>query len=184
MLSDEDSIDIACDAFEDEWRSGREPRIEDYFGQIPEHRRRSLLRELVAVEVDYRLQRGDGLRPEEYAARFPEDWESLQDLLAASDEAADAARVRLLAGAAPFSALPDHLLRCLGSLSTERQFAPGEALIRQGDPAASLFVVCEGCVDVCIESASGPPRVLARRWSFPLPDFTAWPGCIRRSGWC
>src|SRR5262249_8332694 len=57
--------------FEAAWKEGRPPRIEDVLagaglGDGP------LLRELVVLEIAYRRQRGEEVRPEEYQARFPE----------------------------------------------------------------------------------------------------------------
>ena len=57
--------------------SGTLPRIEDQLGGLPDADRCALLRELIALEVAYRRQRGEQPRAEEYRARFPElssDW--------------------------------------------------------------------------------------------------------------
>src|SRR5262245_1091035 len=48
------------------------PRIEDQLGGLADADRQTLLRELVALEVAYRRQRGEQPRAEEYRARFPE----------------------------------------------------------------------------------------------------------------
>ncbi|MBI1914769.1 MAG: protein kinase [Planctomycetes bacterium] len=56
---------------------GTLPRIEDHLVGLSDTDRLALLRELVAVEVAYRRQRGEQPRAEEYRARFPEllpDW--------------------------------------------------------------------------------------------------------------
>ena len=62
----------ACDRFEAEWRAGRRPRIERYLAEASEPCRSTLLRELLALELE--LRRGGGERPEpgEYRARLPE----------------------------------------------------------------------------------------------------------------
>src|SRR5215469_13940362 len=48
------------------------PRIEDHLAGLDEEERLALLRELVPLEMAYRLQRGEQPRAEEYQARFPE----------------------------------------------------------------------------------------------------------------
>jgi hypothetical protein len=47
-------IDQICDAFEEAWKQGQRPRIEEYLGTTQEPERSQLLRELLQVEVDYR----------------------------------------------------------------------------------------------------------------------------------
>jgi serine/threonine-protein kinase len=66
-------VDEACDRFEAAWRSGGEPRIEEYLRPVAPPDRPALLRELLALELE--LRRGRGERPElaEYRQRFPED---------------------------------------------------------------------------------------------------------------
>jgi serine/threonine-protein kinase len=66
-------VDEICDRFEAAWKAGRRPRIEDALGGGRGPARAALLRELVLLEVTYRL--GLGERPEagEYLARFPEE---------------------------------------------------------------------------------------------------------------
>jgi serine/threonine-protein kinase len=70
-------LDQTCNRFEDDWRAGRRPRIEDYLGDAAEPARSALLYELIRLEVDYRRKAGETPRPEEYQHRFPEvlvDW--------------------------------------------------------------------------------------------------------------
>jgi eukaryotic-like serine/threonine-protein kinase len=61
--------DRLCDAFEEGWRAGREPRIEDSLQQAPAEERRVLFPKLLRVELAYRP---GGVEPAEYQARFPE----------------------------------------------------------------------------------------------------------------
>ena len=65
-------VDRACDAFEDAWRAGRRPRLEEYLVATSEHERPALLRELLAAELELRYAGGE--RPElgEYRTRFRE----------------------------------------------------------------------------------------------------------------
>jgi WD40 repeat protein len=60
-----------CRRFEAAWKAGQRPRIEDYLEGTAEPERRALLHELIQVEIEYRQQMQDELRPEEYRQRFP-----------------------------------------------------------------------------------------------------------------
>ena len=61
-----------CDRYEAEWRAGRAPRIEDWLGKVGESERQTLLRELLALDLE--LRRGGGEQPEArmYRERFPD----------------------------------------------------------------------------------------------------------------
>jgi tetratricopeptide (TPR) repeat protein/tRNA A-37 threonylcarbamoyl transferase component Bud32 len=61
-----------CDRFEEAWLAGQSPRIEDHLGDTSGTERAALLRELIALEVFYRQQRGECPRPEEFRQRFPD----------------------------------------------------------------------------------------------------------------
>jgi serine/threonine protein kinase/formylglycine-generating enzyme required for sulfatase activity len=65
--------DRLCDEFEDAWRSGQRPRIEDYIRELVEPERSDLLRALLDVELE--LRREDKQKPslQEYKQRFKED---------------------------------------------------------------------------------------------------------------
>src|SRR5437868_6569764 len=65
--------DRVCDDFEDAWRGGREPRIEDYVRDLPEPQRGQLLSNLLEVELELRLAGGDKPTLHEYERRFPLD---------------------------------------------------------------------------------------------------------------
>jgi WD40 repeat protein len=67
-----DAVDAACDRFEEAWRAGGgRPRIEEHLEQVSEGERPLLLVELVLLELFYRTQAGEPVRPDEYLARFP-----------------------------------------------------------------------------------------------------------------
>ena len=117
-------IDRACTRFEQAWRSGPRPDLGDYLAGTGDERS-ALFRELLKVELECRLKRGEQPAAEEYRRRFPEEggpvaavFEDLRREQALGDSAGDAPRTRLLA-AAPFSGaaaappapLPDSLAR-------------------------------------------------------------------------
>ena len=64
-------IDAACDRFEKAWQAGPRPRIEDFLATTTEAGLSILLRELIALEIELRIQQGDEPLAEEYQARFP-----------------------------------------------------------------------------------------------------------------
>jgi len=65
-------VEEICDRFEAAWQAGRRPRIEDYLGDIPEPGRSVVLRELLELELAYRVRAGERPAPEDYCGRFPE----------------------------------------------------------------------------------------------------------------
>lgn len=65
--------DEICDRFEAAWQAGSPPRIEDYRDAVPDDARGTLLCELLHLDLEYRVRRGDAPRREEYEARFPDD---------------------------------------------------------------------------------------------------------------
>jgi WD40 repeat protein len=65
-------VDKVCDDFEAAWKAGRRPQIEQSLEGTPTHLRPALLRELVALDIDYRRRVGEDVKPEEYRGRFPD----------------------------------------------------------------------------------------------------------------
>ena len=65
-------VDAVCRRFEAEWRDGSEPRIEDFLVQAEPPQRAALFRELLALEVELRRDRGEQPDPHAYRARFPD----------------------------------------------------------------------------------------------------------------
>jgi eukaryotic-like serine/threonine-protein kinase len=76
-------IDRVCDEFEAEWRTGQRPRIETYLSRATADQREGLLRELLALEVEYRRRGGERPNPSEYQARFPDHAATILAVLAA-----------------------------------------------------------------------------------------------------
>lgn len=94
-------IDEVCVRYEQLWRSGAEPNLRDFLTGTGQERQR-LFRELVAVELDYRLKRGEQLTAADYGRCFPEEdgaaiFESvLQEFHEAADPTSGAAARGLL----------------------------------------------------------------------------------------
>ena len=57
------------------------------------------------------------------------------------------------------AALKEEHLDMLGKLANRRTFNPGEAIIRQGDPGAGLFVIIEGSVEVTYRERPTRPEI-------------------------
>src|SRR3954447_4942320 len=64
-------LDPLCDRFESEWLAGGRPRLEDFLPLVEEADRPALLRELLAIELDYRRRLGEQPTAEEYRPRLP-----------------------------------------------------------------------------------------------------------------
>jgi len=82
------TIDHVCDSFEEAWKTGNEPAIDEYLeladfaGAAPQRTR--LLRELVIVDLEHRWRRAlDGSRDTPVIAN--EDTETSQDVIASPD---------------------------------------------------------------------------------------------------
>jgi serine/threonine protein kinase/tetratricopeptide (TPR) repeat protein len=71
-IDDRRTIDEVCDRFEVAWRSEGHPELALFLNEVPEHSRRRLFRELLALDVDYRTARGESPDPAAYLAEFPE----------------------------------------------------------------------------------------------------------------
>jgi serine/threonine protein kinase len=71
-------VDLLCDAFEDEYRAGRVPLIEDFLSRSGDEERSSLVVELVLLDVNYRERRGEHPAFIDYAERFPDESYSLR----------------------------------------------------------------------------------------------------------
>src|SRR6516162_8230214 len=65
-------IDRACTCFEQAWRSGPRPDLRDYLAGTGDERT-ALFCELLKVELECRLQRGEQPAAAEYRQCFPED---------------------------------------------------------------------------------------------------------------
>ena len=61
----------ACEQFEAEWRDGHCPRIEAYLESAPSAQRERLLKELLAIEVELRIEHGENPTPNQFRSRYP-----------------------------------------------------------------------------------------------------------------
>src|SRR5262249_57796145 len=63
-------LDPVCDRFESGWRAGEQPRLEDFLPLVDGADRPALLRELLALELEFRGQRGEQPSAAEYRLRL------------------------------------------------------------------------------------------------------------------
>ncbi|HWE36491.1 MAG TPA: tetratricopeptide repeat protein [Isosphaeraceae bacterium] len=70
-------IDAACDAFEDAWRDGGRPDPADFLAGAPTTTRGRLFRELLALDLEYRLAAGERPDAASYRERFPEHGDAI-----------------------------------------------------------------------------------------------------------
>jgi len=73
-------IDELCDQFEDAWRKGERPHIEDRLPKVPEAERAALLRQLLKVELELRVKAHEAIVLEEYQDRFSLDADLLVEI--------------------------------------------------------------------------------------------------------
>lgn len=66
----QDRIDELCEQFEEGWRFGRNPPLEEHLEQVAEADRAELFQQLLPVELHWRRRRGEQPTAEEYGARF------------------------------------------------------------------------------------------------------------------
>jgi hypothetical protein len=78
-------VDEICDRFEDAWKTGQRPGIEDYLGDAPQQERAALLRELLSLELAYRRQSGETLGLEDYVRRFPDQAQLIRAVFVAGE---------------------------------------------------------------------------------------------------
>jgi len=65
-------VHAAAERFEQAWKAGPRPRIEDFLAAVEESRWPPLLEELIRVESELRRRAGEPSSAEEYQRRFPE----------------------------------------------------------------------------------------------------------------
>src|SRR5437868_3496587 len=75
-------LDPLCDRFEAEWLAGKSPLLEDYLAKAREPDHLALLHQLLKLEVEYRLRRGDRPTIEEYRTRLPQYVTAVDEILA------------------------------------------------------------------------------------------------------
>jgi eukaryotic-like serine/threonine-protein kinase len=76
-LPEAERVDDACDRFENAWRAGEWPCIEGYLDSVVEPARTVLFDELLELEIELRLEKGESPTSREYRLRFPDQAEAV-----------------------------------------------------------------------------------------------------------
>ena len=63
-------LERVLNRFEDDWQNGQPPSLDAYLDLCP-NQPDNLLQELVLIDLEYRLKRGEAARVEAYLRRFP-----------------------------------------------------------------------------------------------------------------
>lgn len=75
-------IENAASRFEKACQGGEIPRLEDYLTEFEDFEHPALLFELLRIEADYRVRKGEKVAPEPYIARFPAHESALRRAIA------------------------------------------------------------------------------------------------------
>ncbi|MCC7473974.1 MAG: serine/threonine protein kinase, partial [Pirellulales bacterium] len=70
-IAESDKIDQLCDVFEDAWKAGEAPRIDDFLNRYDGPAREQLFTELLLVDREYRIHCGTPASKELYLDQFP-----------------------------------------------------------------------------------------------------------------
>jgi serine/threonine-protein kinase len=116
-------IEQACDRFEAAWRAGLRPRIEDALAVADGPARAALLRELLLIDLSYRLRQGERPVLDDYLARFPDDGEVVRAAFAAAVTGNALRSARRVAA----EGVAENLL--LGLLALQNNFVSRERLL-------------------------------------------------------
>lgn len=176
-----ENADIACDAFEQVWASGKTARIEDYLGAATGAERSELLKQLLAVEIQFRLQRGEAPTPADYSDRFHSDAAVLADVFESLPQMptvvvdpsvlstqANSTNTHVhdwescLSRCPSFSSMEPSVLAVVEDGMHEERFTAGDLLWRQGDPGDSLLVLQEGEVEISTRDDNGTSHYICR----------------------
>jgi serine/threonine-protein kinase len=135
-------LNPVCDRFEDAWLAGGRPRLEDFLAEAAPDERAALLGELLGLEIDYRVERGERPRAEEYHVRFPGHTDLVAEVFAAPAAPAPAPPQTLDGPTAANAPPPPVVARRAASASWSGSYLLGEELgaggmgcvLRAGDP--------------------------------------------------
>jgi len=81
--------DRICDQFEAVWKAGNRPQLDDFLNQVLPDEQRTVLRQLMALDLDWRRRHGENPTLDTYRAEYPAiDFAPVADLFAPSPSAA------------------------------------------------------------------------------------------------
>ena len=65
-------IDAICDRFESAWRAGRRPDLASFLSEAPPGGLALLFRDLLNLDLEFRVKSGETLDAQSYIQKFPE----------------------------------------------------------------------------------------------------------------
>jgi hypothetical protein len=81
-----EQVDEVCLRFENAWREGLKPRLEEYLKSAQGEERVVLLRELLPLDLDYRVRGGEKPYSADYESRLPQEKNLIQAVFQARVE--------------------------------------------------------------------------------------------------
>jgi hypothetical protein len=160
-------IDDVADRFEDAWRMGPRPRIEDFLNVDRVNGRAALLEELICVDAHHRRRVGEAPLLAEYMARFPEYLAAVEaGFLAAvgpgpardTEPVSEPVGAQLLLGTLALQhnfVDRDALLSTLKDWVDDKSRDLGETLVDRGDLTAVQLALLETLADQTLKQYDG-----------------------------
>ena len=99
-------LDQLLDRFEAAWSAGEHPKIEQYLSGVSDKEQPALLRELLTLELAYRVRKSEHPRHDEYFQRFPAHAAVIREVFAA------ASKSQRLTSSQPAKSSGSQMLRC------------------------------------------------------------------------
>jgi Tfp pilus assembly protein PilF len=162
-----EQVVLVCDHFESAWRGGVQPRIEDYLDGHPEIGRSTLLRELMALELELTRRAGQATTAADYRSRFPEETEVIAALFGDPG-------VRTRAGPrGPVRPHADRAPTAPTSILTSGQTPPGGALPPTSGPRIHDAEAETSPLPGATEGTDGLPSTLSVPSALSAPERTA-----------
>jgi hypothetical protein len=123
-LSADYRVDEVCVRFEEAWKSGTRPRLEDFLGPGGGPEYRALLGELLKLDLEYRVRAGEAPAREDYLPRFSDARNAIDAVFASRETTGGEAMNQGTgpsAGGGPRSLCPPSCptTRCSGSWAGE-----------------------------------------------------------------
>ena len=97
-------IDVVCAAYESAWADGHQPDIAEFLGDTPEPARKTLFRELLLAEREFRSRAGETLTLNPYQERFPE-YRGMIDRVVSADSTDGRSTIEYRGGSSPSQSL-------------------------------------------------------------------------------
>ncbi|MEO1995103.1 MAG: protein kinase [Planctomycetaceae bacterium] len=165
-------IQHVCGTFEQAWRSGDQPHIEDCLSDTAGSERDTCLGDLLAVEFEYRRKLGQQLTVQDYIDRFPTQ---TQIVYAAFDNCLPKTvgydttaptlideRSRDEPVLSQFGLFSQPQFDAIEPQMHEELYAEGDYLFHQGDPGTSLMLLCDGSVEINTDDEWGKRHLIGR----------------------